>query len=78
MTTLFFCVNNDILVHMKHLNIHCTHCDSQAVIKNGKIKMTCMCDDEIRVIDLNEHMDGKYNHYVYTMFNDDYEYVNVK
>jgi endogenous inhibitor of DNA gyrase (YacG/DUF329 family) len=63
---------------MKHLNIHCTHCDSQTVIKNGKIKMTCMCDDEIRMIDLNEHIDGRHNHSVYSMFNDDYEYVNVK
>lgn len=40
--------------------------------------MTCICDDEIRMIDLNEHIDGKHNHNVYSMFNDDYEYVNAK
>jgi len=34
--------------------------------------------DEIRMIDLNEHIDGRHNHSVYSMFNDDYEYVNAK
>ena len=65
-------------MYMKHLNIHCTYCDAQAVIKNNKIKMNCLCDDEIRVIDLNEHIVGNHIHTIYTMFNDDYEYVNAK
>ena len=38
--------------------------------------MQCICDDDrrfINVIDLNDNED-----YLYKMFNDDYEYVDVK
>jgi len=61
---------------MKHLDIYCTYCDSLAVVKNNIIKMQCICDDDrrfINVIDLNDNED-----YLYKMFNDDYEYVDVK
>ena len=45
---------------MKHLDIHCTYCDSLAVVKNNIIKMQCICDDDrrfINVIDLNDNED---------------------
>ena len=63
---------------MNHFNIHCNYCDAKAIIKNGKIKMNCICDDEFRIIELNEHIEGKYEDYLYTMFNDNFEYIGAK
>lgn len=58
-------------------NIHCNYCDSQAVIKNNTIRMTCMCDDEKRILNLSDYLDRD-DRDLYKMFNDDFELVDCK
>lgn len=62
-----------------NIDIKCTHCDSVAVIKNNMIKMTCMCDDDRRILHLNDYIkENKYVDYLYSMFNDDFVYNEEK
>lgn len=58
-------------------NIHCNSCDSQTVIKNNTIRMTCLCDDEKRILNLTDYLDRD-DYDLYKMFNDDFEFVNCK
>ena len=41
--------------------------------------MQCHCDDDRRIIDINEYLlDDKHHDYLYSMFSDEYVYVNEK
>ena len=41
--------------------------------------MQCHCDDDRRIIDLREYLiEDKHHDYLYSMFSDEYEYVNEK
>ena len=41
--------------------------------------MQCYCDDDRRIIDVNEYLlDDKHHDYLYSMFSDEYVYVNEK
>ena len=41
-------------------NIHCNYCDSETIIKNNTIRMTCMCDDDRRIINLEDFINNQY------------------
>jgi len=58
-------------------NIYCNICDSQTVIKNNTIRMTCMCDDEKRILNLSEYLDHD-DKDLYKMLNDNFEFVDCK
>ena len=41
--------------------------------------MNCLCCDDRRIFDLREYLiEDKHHDYLYSMFNDDYEYVDGK
>ena len=62
-----------------NIDIKCTHCDTPAIIKNNMIKMACMCDDDRRILNLNDYIkQNKYEDYLYSMFNDDFVYNEEK
>jgi len=78
-TLLFFYIYSDILYGMEDIIISCNYCDTQAKLKRDKIYMQCHCDDDRRIIDVREYLlEDKHHDYLYSMFSDDYEYVNVK
>lgn len=78
-TPLFFYVYNDILYDMNDIIISCNYCNAAAKIKRDKIYMQCHCDDDRRIIDLREYLiEDKHHDYLYSMFSDEYEYVNEK
>ena len=64
---------------MKDVTISCNYCNTPVKIKRDKIYMMCHCCDERRIIDIREYLiEDKHHDYLYSMFNDDYEYVNSK
>ena len=64
---------------MKDIIISCNYCDTPAKVKRDKIYMQCHCDDDRRIIDVREYLlEDKHHDYLYSMFNDEYEYVDVK
>lgn len=64
---------------MEDIIISCNYCNTATKIKRDKIHMQCHCDDDRRIIDINEYLlDDKHHDYLYSMFSDEYEYVNEK
>ena len=64
---------------MKDIVISCNYCDTPTKLKRDKIYMQCHCDDDKRIIDIREYLlEDKHHDYLYSMFNDEYEYVDVK
>ena len=78
-TPLFFYIYYDILSSMKDVTISCNYCNTPTKLKRDKIYMQCHCDDDRRIIDINEYLlDDKHHDYLYSMFSDEYVYVNEK
>lgn len=68
-----------MLCTMEDITISCNYCNTPAKIKRDKIYMQCHCDDDRRIIDIREYLlEDKHHDYLYSMFSDEYEYVNVK
>lgn len=64
---------------MNDLQITCNYCDTPAKIKRDKIYMLCHCDDERRIVDVREYLvEDKHHDYLYSMFNDDYDFYDEK
>jgi len=63
---------------MKHLDIRCNICDTQTTVKNSFIYMRCHCCDDRRIININDHVAGDHDDYLYSMLNDEFEYSDVK
>jgi len=64
---------------MKHLDIRCNICDTPATVKKNFIYMRCHCCDDRRIIDINDHtLSDKYSDYLYSMFNDEFEFCDSK
>lgn len=60
-------------------NIHCNYCDSETIIKNNTIRMTCMCDDDHRIINLEDFINNRTeSDYLYKMFNDNFQFSECK
>ena len=79
MTTFFIYIIYDILDYMNDIDIVCNYCNTPTVLKRNKIYMQCHCDDDRRIIDIREYLiEDKHHDYLYSMFSDEYEYVNVK
>jgi hypothetical protein len=38
---------------MNNLNIHCVHCKTKVKVKNNKIYMRCLCNEDDRIINLD-------------------------
>jgi len=52
---------------MDNLSIHCNICNTKTSVKRGNIYMKCMCDDERRIIPLNEFINLKiHTDYLYS------------
>lgn len=78
-TPLFFCIYYDILCNMEDIIISCNYCNTPTKLKRDKIYMQCHCDDDRRIIDINEYLlDDKHHDYLYSMFSDEYVCVNEK
>ena len=41
-------------------------CDTASKIKYNYIFMNCLCNDDIRIIDINKYKLGYYNDYLYS------------
>jgi len=64
---------------MDIIKILCHICNTPAKIKHDKIYMNCHCDDERRIINIREYLvENKHDDYLYSMFNDDFEYNDEK
>ena len=64
---------------MKHIEIKCNICDTTATVKNNFIYMRCHCCDDRRIININEHTTfGNHSDYLYSMFDDEFEYSDMK
>ncbi len=69
----------DILMYMDDLTISCNYCNTPVKIKRDKIYMNCHCDDDRRIIDLNEYViHDKHHDYLYSMFNENYVFYDEK
>ena len=64
---------------MKHLDIRCNICDTKANVRDNFIYMRCHCCDDRRIININDHVDNnRHDDYLYSMFNDEFEYSDSK
>jgi len=69
----------DILKRMKNIQINCNYCNTPVIIKRDKIYMKCHCDEDRRIIDLQEYLlEDKHHDYLYSMFSDGYEFHDEK
>ncbi len=69
----------DILMYMDNINITCNYCDTPVKIKRDKIYMMCHCCDDRRIFDVREYLvEDKHHDYLYSMFNDDFEFNDEK
>ena len=66
-------------MYMDNIKITCNYCDTPAKIKRDKIYMMCHCCDDRRIIDIKEYLiHDKHHDYLYSMFNDDFEFNDEK
>lgn len=64
---------------MKHIDIRCSICDTQATVKGNYIYMRCHCCDDRRIININDHVDrNDHSDYLYSMINDEFEFCDAK
>lgn len=49
-----------------NIEIYCNMCDTASKIKYNYIFMNCLCNDDIRIIDINKYKLGYYNDYLYS------------
>lgn len=52
---------------MYPMDINCIFCDTPAIIKKAHVYMKCMCDDDFRIVPLNEIKSGFYTDKVYLL-----------
>lgn len=45
------------MVYYEYMKINCKYCGEEASVKRGYIYMKCMCDEDRRIINLNEVID---------------------